>query len=46
MAVRFGDDVIVIDRCGLIMGKFKKKISMRLRMFLNGELIEGIEVFR
>lgn len=28
------------------MGKSKKKTPMKLRMFLNGELTEGTEVFR
>lgn len=46
MAVRSGDDVIVVDRCGPTMGKSKKKTPMKLRMFLNGELTEGTEVFR
>ena len=46
VAVRSGDDVIVVDRCGATMGKSKKKTPMKLRMFLNGDLTEGTEVFR
>lgn len=46
VAVRSGDDVIVVDRCGPTMGKSSKKTPMTLKMFLNGALTEGTEVLR
>lgn len=43
VAVRFGDDVIVIDRCGVSFVISKYKV-LKMILYFNGQLIKGIRV--
>jgi hypothetical protein len=46
VAVRSGDDVILVDVCGPSMGKSSSRTPYTLKMYLNGELTPGTEVIR
>ncbi|XP_056005498.1 uncharacterized protein LOC130050218 isoform X3 [Ostrea edulis] len=46
IAVRSGDDVILVDVCGPTMGKSPKQTPYTIKMYLNGDLTPGTEVIR
>jgi hypothetical protein len=46
VAVRSGDDVILVDVCGPSMKKTSRRTPYTLKMYLSGDLTPGTEVIR
>jgi hypothetical protein len=46
VAVRSGDDVIVLDVCGKDRPKGRKRRPLSKKLYLNGELTPGTSVYQ
>ena len=46
VAVKSGDDVIVVDRCGARQGNSRQDIPMTVTAYLNGNLTSGTKVYQ
>ncbi|BFZ01819.1 hypothetical protein BsWGS_04858 [Bradybaena similaris] len=46
LVARAGDDIVRIDRCGPAIGDYRRRTPLKVQMFLNGNMTQGLKVAR